>query len=61
MAEKKLTSIDIESYTVISTGINVLLSIQKDIFIIPYLVNLDSLNWILMKNTLKKFQQEKQH
>ena len=34
MAEKKLTSIDIESYTVISTGINVLLSIIMSIIIV---------------------------
>ena len=34
MVEKKLTSIDIESYTVISTGINVLLSIIMSIIIV---------------------------
>ena len=34
MAEKKLTSIDNESYTVISTGINVLLSIIMSIIIV---------------------------
>lgn len=34
MVEKKLTSIDIESYTVISTGINVLLSIIISIIVV---------------------------